>query len=63
MQTTSQVKTYLLQYLTEEFNNQKVVCISGNWGIGKTYFWKNVEENITKNTKIKVIYPIPRLSI
>jgi hypothetical protein len=43
-------------YLKDDISNGKVVMLSGKWGSGKTYFWKNIIEKDliefqTKNQK------------
>lgn len=41
-------------YLLGERSKNKVVMISGKWGSGKTYFWKDIKEN--KLTDIPDVY-------
>jgi len=43
MTRTQQLKSYLIdeEYLFNEQNNGNVIMLSGKWGAGKTYFWKN----------------------
>ena len=45
-------------YLISSNNNGKVIMLSGKWGSGKTYFWKNVIENelIQNQTKKQKAY-------
>jgi len=51
MSKLSELKSYLVDdgYLFNELNNGNVVMISGQWGSGKTHFWKNeIEPEFTK---------------
>jgi len=44
----NKLKNYLVgsnnPYLFNELNNGKIIMISGAWGAGKTYFWRNMVE-------------------
>ncbi len=45
MATLKVLKEYMIGdkgYLLDDNNNGKVVMLSGDWGAGKTHFWKNV---------------------
>lgn len=46
MSNSNIIKKYLIdeKYLFNEENNGKVIMLSGKWGTGKTYFWKNIIE-------------------
>ena len=49
MSNLIQLKQYLIteNYLFKEENNGKVIMLSGQWGAGKTHFWKNqIEPNL-----------------
>lgn len=55
------LKNYLVvknRYLLDDNNNGKVIMLSGKWGSGKTYFWKNVieKELIQNQTKKQKAY-------
>ena len=55
------LKNYLVvknRYLLDDNNNGKVIMLSGKWGSGKTYFWKNVieKELIENQTKKQKAY-------
>lgn len=44
MSNVEKLKTYLIGdngYLLKELSNGKVIMLSGEWGSGKTHFWKN----------------------
>ena len=47
-----------LGYLQKDISNGKVIMLSGKWGSGKTYFWKNVieKELIENQTKKQKAY-------
>lgn len=50
------LKKYLVDenngYLLDDNNNGKVIMLSGKWGSGKTFFWKNViEKELIENGK------------
>ena len=50
------LKKYLVDeingYLLDNNNNGKVIMLSGKWGSGKTFFWKNViEKELIENDK------------
>lgn len=47
MSNVEKLKEYLIGengYLLNEISNGKVVMLSGEWGSGKTHFWKNIVE-------------------
>ena len=56
------LKEYLVDenngYLQKDISNGKVIMLSGKWGSGKTYFWKNVieKELIENQTKKQKAY-------
>ncbi len=45
------IKSYLL-----ESNTEYAILINGDWGSGKTYYWKNELSVIAKNNQFKSIY-------
>uniref|UniRef100_UPI0040479B7C P-loop NTPase fold protein n=1 Tax=Aliarcobacter sp. TaxID=2321116 RepID=UPI0040479B7C len=47
-----------LGYLQKDISNGKVIMLSGKWGSGKTYFWKNIieKELIENQTKKQKAY-------
>ena len=51
MSKVDSIKNILLQ-------SDKGLCIAirGKWGIGKTYLWKQIQEDIEKSTKQRVVY-------
>ena len=47
MSNQKRLEKYLIGedgYLTKEISNGKVIILSGKWGSGKTFFWKNIIE-------------------
>ena len=47
MSNQKRLEKYLIGedgYLTKEISNGKVIMLSGKWGSGKTFFWKNIIE-------------------
>jgi hypothetical protein len=61
MNNSSIIKKYLIdeKYLFNEENNGKVIMLSGKWGTGKTYFWKNIIEpklSVLKHNKKAYVY-------
>ena len=41
-------------YLKSDISNGKVIMLSGKWGSGKTYFWRNViEKDLIQNQNQK----------
>lgn len=59
----NKIKNYLLNYLQNEDNEGKVICIAGEWGTGKTYFWNNnIKKNLDKDKNIYLsLYGISNL--
>ena len=55
MSNQKRLEKYLIGedgYLTKEISNGKVIMLSGKWGSGKTFFWKNIIEkeiDLTRN--------------
>ena len=46
--TLDKIEESLYKYLIKE-KDETVLSISGEWGIGKTYFWKNIFLDKYKN--------------
>ena len=51
MSKVDSIKNILLQS-----DNGLCIAIRGTWGIGKTYLWKQIQEDIEKSTKQRVVY-------
>ena len=51
MSKLDSIKNILLQS-----DNGLCIAIRGTWGIGKTYLWKQIQEDIEKSTKQRVVY-------
>lgn len=51
MSKVDSIKNILLQS-----DNGLCIAIRGTWGIGKTYLWKQIQEDIEKSTKQQVVY-------
>ena len=58
MSNTETLKKYLLEkenaYLLDDNNNGKTIMLSGDWGSGKTHFWKNEIEPVLKEKQIAI---------
>ncbi|NIJ45544.1 hypothetical protein FHR24_002012 [Wenyingzhuangia heitensis] len=52
---TENIKVIIKNYF-EEQNTQYAILINGNWGSGKTFFWKNELSKVAENKKYKTIY-------
>ncbi|RXJ84447.1 P-loop NTPase fold protein [Arcobacter cloacae] len=51
------LKNYLVvknRYLLDDNNNGKVIMLSGKWGSGKTYFWKNKIQTVLNDENKKI---------
>ena len=61
MSNQKSLEKYLISedgYLKKDISNGKVIMLSGKWGSGKTYFWKNIieKELIENQTKKQKAY-------
>ncbi|MFY9084483.1 P-loop NTPase fold protein [Aliarcobacter cryaerophilus] len=56
MTNQERIKEYLIGengYLKSNISNHKIIMLSGKWGSGKTFFWKNkIIEELNKDKKI-----------
>lgn len=56
MTNQEKIKEYLIGengYLKSNISNHKIIMLSGKWGSGKTFFWKNkIIEELNKDKKI-----------
>lgn len=53
--TTEHIQQIFNEYI-EADKTQYAILLNGGWGCGKTYFWKNTLEDISKNFGLKPIY-------
>jgi hypothetical protein len=53
--TTDYLKQIFTDYL-EEKNTQYAILLNGEWGCGKTFYWKNEFYKIAEENNLKVIY-------
>ncbi|MEZ4692930.1 MAG: P-loop NTPase fold protein [Aliarcobacter sp.] len=57
MSSKSRLEKYLIGedgYLKSEISNGKVIMLSGKWGSGKTYFWKNKIQTVLNDENKKI---------
>ncbi|MCR8710015.1 KAP family NTPase [Aliarcobacter butzleri] len=56
MTNQERIEEYLIRkngYLKSNISNHKIIMLSGKWGSGKTFFWKNkIIEELNKDKKI-----------
>ncbi|MDK2082821.1 P-loop NTPase fold protein [Aliarcobacter butzleri] len=56
MTNQERIEEYLIRengYLKSNISNHKIIMLSGKWGSGKTFFWKNkIVEELNKDKKI-----------
>lgn len=52
---TDYLKEIFKDYFLEK-NTQYAILINGEWGCGKTFYWKNELSKIAKDSELKVIY-------
>ena len=57
MSSKSRLEKYLIGedgYLKSDISNGKVIMLSGKWGSGKTYFWKNKIQTVLNDENKKI---------